>query len=550
MAGAKWHSDERPNAAAVKKLADCAEKAIAKKVAAETAEKAARVVEEVAANADVSDVSDEEDSMPLDLRQKLRGVAPEGGGTKRRRAPAAAAKRAFFIGTQRVELFMAKDLVGLGKETARKFVYLPEASAAVVQGDRVSLPDGAITTTMKIPRNDRKAIFIGTQRVELFTAEELVGLREETAKFVFMYVPTELGVQEPFKAGETSELEKLCCRTLRDMNRQSRAERRLPAAPVVEEPDGVTGLSHAQMEQLGCPSVVNGSTAGQCAIYAFSRLLSQRSCGPTECAEQVAALKAEAAQQPRKWITTAAFESGDAAFSQAEINYASQEGAQVQLGMLHLALAKAGISCLLLVVGNRQASGRVHLLSFGALHTLVSNLMLVYNIADTHLSILTGDAGSTSSTSLADLAVSCFGPAGHEMLEGAQSPFWRYRAGGDDGVQGVPVEFGVHHYADAPYVRVDGTIAPDGTPYGPAVAIFRGSGPQAPQIAVAANWNHDGLPSGLCHIIHSPSVASGRHLAMSLETEVPSAADYNSHPGRVAPGYLWPTEAAKRSLQV
>eukprot|EP00966_Prymnesium_polylepis_P337353 7392000-Prymnesium_polylepis.2 len=348
VAGAKWHSDERPNAAAVKKLADCAEKAIAKKVAAETAEKAARVVEEVAANADVSDVSDEEDSMPLDLRQKLRGVAPEGGGTKRRRAPAAAAKRAFFIGTQRVELFMAKDLVGLGKETARKFVYLPEASAAVVQGDRVSLPDGAITTTMKIPRNDRKAIFIGTQRVELFTAEELVGLREETAKFVFVYVPTELGVQEPFKAGETSELEKLCCRTLRDMNRQSRAERRLPAAPVVEEPDGVTGLSHAQMEQLGCPSVVNGSTAGQCAIYAFSRLLSQRSCGPTECAEQVAALKAEAAQQPRKWITTAAFESGDAAFSQAEINYASQEGAQVQLGMLHLALAKAGISCLLL----------------------------------------------------------------------------------------------------------------------------------------------------------------------------------------------------------
>jgi hypothetical protein len=51
---------------------------------------------------------------------------------------------------------------------------------------------------------------------------------------------------------------------------------------------------------------------------------------------------------------------------------------------------------------------------------------------------------------------------------------------------------------------------------------------------IAASWV-DGRPTGLTHVLFP-----GRNL-ISLETERPSAEDYEMHAGHVGPGYLWPS---------
>ena len=82
-----------------------------------------------------------------------------------------------------------------------------------------------------------------------------------------------------------------------------------------------------------------------------------------------------------------------------------------------------------------------------------------------------------------------------------------------------------------------------GKPVGPAVVSF-----QAPRMVVASTWDERGFPFGVCHIIY-PSQSAGKRcantLAISLVTVPPTAADYGTQPGRLAPGYLWPTEESK-----
>lgn len=218
------------------------------------------------------------------------------------------------------------------------------------------------------------------------------------------------------------------------------------------------------------------------------------------------------------------------------------EGSQLPIGLLHAALQEHGCRVSLLVIDDHIASGSfAALYSLGAAGPYHSDVVVVYDKATTHVSLLRSQASSVA-TRLGEVCASQVGLGDQvEHLEEHLEQVWQSLAGGDGAG-------GLHLHYDVILGEVDNC----GKPFGPAVVSF-----PAPRMLVASTWDERGVPFGVCHIIYPPPPAQAKGqerarsaLAMSLVTNPPTAADYDTHPGRLAPGYLWPTEESESLVHI
>ena len=211
----------------------------------------------------------------------------------------------------------------------------------------------------------------------------------------------------------------------------------------------------------------------------------------------------------------------------------------LSLSVLDAALAAVRCTTTLVVVDeNIMSASRYSLHSIGSQEAAVAretNVILLYHVCSRHLNFLHFEPTASALTSgrpttLLGLLGESYAPFSCEpshldanlqgLLAGGESDS---KTQPHDG-QSLPRSFEVTHGQSR-----------DCKPLGPAVVTF--STPK--KMIVASTWDDRGLPGGVTHLIY-PNAHS--NLALSLVADPPSAEDYGTHPGRLAPGYLWPRD--------